>query len=157
MSGRSIQDNSEKVPSVLVSELLEYCQQGYCLAGDEALPVDESANRLGGEPHPNVTRWCRLARRRFSGGRHSYAAEWLPVANQAFIEPEMFQSSPLEPDLSDDRAEGILELAELSRFWRLPVQYFFNRRLKVFFDGQQGGPEDDEPFALDGLGRLPVA
>ena len=103
--GRSIQDNSEKVPSVLVSELLEYCQQGYCLAGDEALPVDESANRLVAsltQTHPLVP----FSPQAFSGGKHSYAAEWLPVANQAFIEPEAFQSSPLEPDLSDDRADG---------------------------------------------------
>ncbi|AJR07604.1 exodeoxyribonuclease V subunit gamma [Photobacterium gaetbulicola] len=150
--GRSIQDNSEKVPSVLVSELLEYCQQGYCLAGDETLPVDQSAQRLVAnltQTHPLVP----FSPQSFSGANHSYAAEWLPVANQAFIEPEAFQSAPLEPDLSDDRAEGVLELAELARFWRLPVQYFFNRRLKVFFDGLQGGPEDDEPFALDGLGR----
>jgi exodeoxyribonuclease V gamma subunit len=44
-----------------------------------------------------------------------------------------------------------LSLAELQRFWRLPVQYFFNRRLKVVFDSVQRQAEDDEPFALDGL------
>ncbi|OTW28487.1 exodeoxyribonuclease V subunit gamma, partial [Vibrio parahaemolyticus] len=44
--GRSIQDNTERVPSVLVSELMEYCHQNYCLSGDEALPVDESGDNL---------------------------------------------------------------------------------------------------------------
>ncbi|MFA0350574.1 hypothetical protein AB4486_27115, partial [Vibrio sp. 10N.222.55.C6] len=40
--GRSIQDNTERVPSVLVSELIEYCQQNYCLSEDQALPSDDS-------------------------------------------------------------------------------------------------------------------
>ncbi|PSU54615.1 exodeoxyribonuclease V subunit gamma, partial [Photobacterium aphoticum] len=44
--GRSIQDNAERVPSVLVSELVEYCQQGYCLDGDAALPVDQSGENI---------------------------------------------------------------------------------------------------------------
>lgn len=34
------------MPSVLVSELLEYCGQGCCLEGDEALTADDSAERL---------------------------------------------------------------------------------------------------------------
>lgn len=33
--GRSIQDNSKRYPSVLVSELIEYVAQSYHLPGDE--------------------------------------------------------------------------------------------------------------------------
>lgn len=44
-----------------------------------------------------------------------------------------------------------LDLVELQRFWRLPVEYFFKRRLKVSFEPPLAVLEDDEPFALDGL------
>ncbi len=77
--GRSIQDNAEKVPSVLVSELVEYCQQGYCMADDGALPVDESAVRIKQHliyHHPLVP----FSPTAFCGVNASYAAEWLPAA-----------------------------------------------------------------------------
>ncbi|MGF1684506.1 exodeoxyribonuclease V subunit gamma [Photobacterium minamisatsumaniensis] len=151
--GRSIQDNSEKMPSVLVSELLEYCQQGYCLEGDEAKPVDVSAANLA----KAITHFHALvpfSPDAFLGDRPSYAAEWLPAANRKSMVINEFQATPLAPEAVDSTAGDVLELAELARFWRLPVQYFFNRRLKVYFDASQGAVEDDEPFALDGLSRF---
>ncbi|HIF9259451.1 TPA: exodeoxyribonuclease V subunit gamma [Photobacterium damselae] len=150
--GRSIQDNSEKMPSVLVSELLEYCGQGYCLEGDEALTADDSAERLVKSriyTHP-LTPFSPQA---FLGEQPSFAAEWLPAANREQIITSHFYQQPLEPELVTPHIPQLLELSELVRFWRLPVQYFFNRRLKVFFDPSQGALADDEPFSLDGLGR----
>lgn len=151
--GRSIQDNSEKMPSVLVSELLEYCQQGYMLEGDEALTVDHSATRLEQSlihSHPLVP----FSPQAFQGAAPSFAAEWLPAANREQVCAEVFQDQPLDAEPVEAGMEPVLELAELTRFWRLPVQYFFNRRLKVFFESAKGAMEDDEPFVLDGLSRF---
>ncbi|OLQ79468.1 exodeoxyribonuclease V subunit gamma [Photobacterium proteolyticum] len=151
--GRSIQDNSEKMPSVLVSELLEYCQQGYRLKGDEALAVDQSAARLEQflcHSHPLVP----FSPQAFQGEVPSFAAEWLPAANRESITAEAFQEQPLEAEPLEAGIEPVLELAELTRFWRMPVQYFFNRRLKVYFEAAKGAMEDDEPFVLDGLDRF---
>ncbi|MFQ7389689.1 MAG: hypothetical protein ACLRP3_19175, partial [Escherichia sp.] len=44
--GRSIQDNSERFPSVLVQELMDYIGQSHYLPGDEALNCDESEARV---------------------------------------------------------------------------------------------------------------
>ncbi|MCE9862500.1 exodeoxyribonuclease V subunit gamma, partial [Aeromonas caviae] len=44
--GFSAQDNSEKVPSVLLAELIDYVRQGFVLAGDEDLDDDTSGRRL---------------------------------------------------------------------------------------------------------------
>lgn len=44
--GRSIQDNSERYPSVLVQELVDYIGQSHCLVGDEALNCDQSEQRV---------------------------------------------------------------------------------------------------------------
>lgn len=146
---RSVQDNSEKVPSILVTELLDYCGQNFCLTGDEPLPADDSAQRFTEAltaHHPMVP----FSPAAFSGEYPSYAQEWLPVVNQRGETRTPF-IQPLEDILLDATYPLELPLTELQRFWRLPVQYFFNRRLKVFFANASGGPDDDEPFALDNL------
>ncbi len=150
--GRSIQDNSEKVPSVLVSELIEYCQQGYCLHGDQDLPVDHSATAISQwltHHHPLVP----FSPTAFQGGQNSYAAEWLPAALREGQAGQSFQQTPLtENDASGgEKTEETLDLAELQRFWTLPVRYFFNRRLKVHFEAPMGVMDDDEPFVLNNL------
>ncbi len=44
--GLSIRDNQPCNPSVLVTELIDYICQSFCLVGDETLTIDESAKRL---------------------------------------------------------------------------------------------------------------
>ncbi len=147
--GRSIQDNTERVPSVLVSELMEYCHQNYCLAGDEALPCDDSGDQLLNaliHHHPMVPFSVDV----FVGEQASYAKEWLPAANrQGQVGGEF--NRQLSDYLDGATYPLELDLVELQRFWRLPVQYFFNRRLKVVFEPPLPVMEDDEPFVLGGL------
>ncbi len=147
--GRSIQDNTERVPSVLVSELLEYCQQNYCLAGDEALPSDDSGNKLVEQISTTHT-MVPFSAQNFLNEAGSYAKEWLPAAQRRGIAGGEF-NLPLDDYLLDITYPLDLDLVELQRFWRLPVQYFFNRRLKVVFEPPLAVMQDDEPFTLDGL------
>ncbi|MCX9532893.1 exodeoxyribonuclease V subunit gamma [Vibrio cholerae] len=145
--GRSIQDNSERVPSVLVSELLEYCEQNYCLAGDENLESDDSGRRLVEHlttQYPMVP----FSPQAFIAG--SFAREWLPAARRQGQSSADFLT-PLSDYLLEVSWPMELDLVELQRFWRLPVEYFFKRRLKVSFEPPLAVLEDDEPFALDGL------
>ncbi|MGF1696865.1 exodeoxyribonuclease V subunit gamma [Vibrio lamellibrachiae] len=147
--GRSIQDNTEQVPSVLVTELMEYCQQNYCLLGDETLPSDESGDKLVSSlisQHAMVP----FSPSEFSSEYGSYAKEWMPAVNRLGQ-----QSGEFERQLSDYLLGATfpisLDVVELQRFWRLPVQYFFNRRLKVVFEPPLPVMADDEPFVLNGL------
>ena len=138
------------MPSVLVSELVEYCQQGYCCAGDQPLAVDVSANNIKQQliqHHPLVP----FSPSAFIGDHASFAIEWLPAANRDGQASAPFQLDALVAEPMADDQVLVLELAELQRFWRLPVRYFFNRRLKVYFEAPMGLLEDDEPFVLNGL------
>nr|WP_240472629.1 hypothetical protein [Salinivibrio socompensis] len=86
-------------------------------------------------------------------GAGSYAQEWLPAAKgQGTLLPE-FITDALSPD-PDSQSDPVVELAELQRFWRLPVRYFFQRRLKVFFEQLEAPLEEFEPFSLDTLHRF---
>ncbi|MFI8417463.1 exodeoxyribonuclease V subunit gamma [Serratia sp. NPDC078593] len=146
--GRSIQDNSERYPSVLVTELLEYLQQSYCLPGDEYLDTDSSARRVGEHL------LCQHARVPFaaenflpSTEEQSYAAEWLPAANgQGEAHPQFNQ--PLLPEPQQQ-----LSLDDLLRFYRHPIRAFFQLRLGVNFILEETELPDEEPFTLDNLSR----
>lgn len=145
----SIQDNSELAPSILVSELLEYCGANFCLKGDEQLESDSSAQRLISNltyHHPMVP----YSRQAFSSDNPSYAAEWLAVAAGELAEKKAFVQ-PLDDYLASIEKPLELPLAELQRFWKLPVRYFFNRRLKVYFESSATDIIDEEPFILSGL------
>ncbi|WP_317918112.1 exodeoxyribonuclease V subunit gamma [Vibrio sp. MACH09] len=151
---QSIQDNSERVPSTLVSELLEYCAANFCLKGEEVLASDDSAENMIRAliTHHAMVPYSQSA---FDGSTPSYAAEWLGVVNnrraeqKPFIQPlpELLQRD----EVSSDDSKLELDLNELQRFWRLPVKYFFNRRLKIYFEPIESLTDSNEPFVLDGL------
>ena len=146
--GRSIQDNSERYPSVLVTELLEYISQSYCLKGDESLTADQSAERVTKHLlcwHPRTP----FDANNFEAGNEhqSFAAEWLPAASRQGDEVLDF-NQPLEPVMTTE-----VTLENLLRFYRHPIKAFFQMRLNVSFVLEETELSDEEPFILDNLDR----
>ncbi len=146
--GRSIQDNRERVPSVLVSELLEYCAQGFALAAHRHEKTEDSAKHLRAAlvtEHPLTA----YSERYFNGSSErlfSYAQQWLPAASASSAALSPFCAEPLAAEPFDE-----LDLDELLAFYRNPCRYFFQHRLRVSFYEQGVETLDEEPFALDGL------
>ena len=82
--GQSLQDNSMKVPSVLVTELMEYCHQNYCLDGHQDNSPDASGVALI-QHLSNQHTMTPFSPEAFQGKNKSYASEWLPVVNQTEV------------------------------------------------------------------------
>ncbi|WP_336279780.1 exodeoxyribonuclease V subunit gamma [Cronobacter dublinensis] len=146
--GRSIQDNSEKYPSVLVQELVDYLAQSHYLPGDESLNCDDSAQKVKAHLMRLYPR-TPFDAENFQPAREiqSYAREWLPAASeQGEAHPEFIK--PLEPITLEE-----LPFEQFQRFWRHPVRAFFQLRLKVNFRTEESELPDAEPFTLDSLGR----
>lgn len=149
--GRSIQDNTERYPSVLVSELVEYISQSFCLEQDREQDADSSAKAVVDHLHHLHSRmpfaaenFCAMSEFR------SFAAEWLPAASaQGTAHPPFMQALP------DDMAD-VLSFDKLVRFWRHPVRAFFSLRLGVSFHLEEMALPDAEPFSLQGLSRYQV-
>ncbi len=80
--GRSIQDNSERFPSVLVQELVDYIGQSHCLAGDEELDCDASEARVKAHITHLHTRMPFDVANFQEDENKSYAREWLAAAGQ---------------------------------------------------------------------------
>ncbi|MEQ1975881.1 exodeoxyribonuclease V subunit gamma [Xenorhabdus sp. SGI240] len=148
--GKSIRDDTECNPSVLVNELLDYICQSFCLSGDEMLNVDDSANNVRKHLLSQHTR-VPFATENFLPAHHlqSYAAEWLPAATQQGVSAPDF-CQPIAFDRSEVKE---VALDELIRFYRYPVRAFFQQRLKVHFVIEEMELPEDEPFVLDNLQR----
>jgi exodeoxyribonuclease V gamma subunit len=145
--GRSIQDNSERYPSVLVQELVDYIGQSHCLAGDEARNCDDSERRVKAHITHLHSRMPFDAANFISGERQSYAREWLKAASlEGEAHSEFIQ--PLPPVVIDT-----LSFEQLQRFWSHPVRAFFQMRLQVNFRLEESDIPETEPFTLEGLTR----
>ena len=139
-TGRNIKDNSERIPSVLVTELQEYCSPFFQdnFHDKDSLQSLVFEHRLQPFSQENFTP---------GSGLFSYAKEWLPAAiSQTEASAPFLASSLSARELPEE-----LEVPELLRFFRNPSQYFCNRRLKVYFEQEETLLADTEPFALDPL------
>ncbi|MDQ7990099.1 MAG: exodeoxyribonuclease V subunit gamma [Candidatus Dactylopiibacterium sp.] len=133
---RSIHDNSERAPSVLVAQLREHLAAGWRMADGSALLAAISVEHRMQPFNPDY----------FSGefpALFSHAREW---------HAETVADSPAVP-LPPHAAGRALTLAELADFLAAPVRAFFRQRLRVYFGQADIQSEDTEPFALDALAR----
>ncbi len=143
--GRSVRDNSLKVPAAPLGELLDYLQQAF-------------VSPEGGDPLPWLTLEHPLqpfSRRYFDGSDPrllSYAQGWLAAAHRdATADPVL---TPFAPDPFPESAPlESLELETLARFLCNPAAHFLQHRLGVRLPEEQQALEDEEPFEFDALGR----
>lgn len=125
--GRSVQDNTERPPSVLLGQLLDYLEGGW-----QQPPAIIQ--------HPLQP----FSRRYFEGGAlTSFAREWRQVLDT----PELEASHSVAP-LTETPAADLKLLAKLLRS---PCQLFFNERLKIYLGNEQQVLAEDEPFTLNAL------
>jgi exodeoxyribonuclease V gamma subunit len=146
--GYAIQDNSQRLPSVLVSELLDYIGQNFCLQQHLHSPADESARAVKGHVSVLHTRTpFDVANFIPDSEQQSYATEWLPAATMSGQAALDFSQPLAAAQISE------VTLEQLVRFYRHPVKGFFQMRLGVSFVLEQTDLPDEEPFVLDNLSR----
>lgn len=147
--GKSIRDDRECNPSVLIKELQDYIGQNFRLPEDGGLNVDDSAARVN---QRLLTQHSRVpfAQENFRIGAsfRSYASEWLPAASGqgevhlSFTEP-----------LNDDDTIDKVSVDALARFYRHPIRAFFQQRLKTNFVIEETELPEEEPFVINALQR----
>lgn len=141
--GRSIRNNSEQVPSVLIGQLRDHLAAGWKLA-DSGYDKETLLKALTLE-HPLQP--FSLA---YFGGKSgmdalfTYSQEWRKAHEQQ-------ESATNEQPLEALARETPLTLKQLGDFMRDPVKAFFSQRLKVYFPEVDQSSADDEVFSFDGL------
>jgi len=134
-TGRSIRDNSECQPSVLIRELFDGLERQYGRGFTGKIttlhPLQPfSAGNFGQLP--------------------SFDRYWCSLANSVAVQPVAADSIWPETPVESSEETTEIELGRLIRFARHPVRYFCNTTLGIYL-GVQQEVEDDEPFGLQGL------
>ncbi|WP_254275703.1 exodeoxyribonuclease V subunit gamma [Halomonas sp. 3H] len=146
--GRSIVDNSEQPPSVLLGQLRDHLARGWRLSSSASPGQDDDGGKalLAALTTEHPLQPFSIAYFKEGSPLSTYAHEWrelhLPGAESAPAEPV-----PLVPF----RQEAPLTLAQLGNFLKAPVQAFTTTRLKVFLATEAMERLDHEPFTLGGL------
>lgn len=148
--GRSIRDNTDIPPSILVSELTDV--------------IDASCHRPDGAPLAILTTHPLqpFSPRYFQNDDtlFSYASELCDAAEAAqaamSIRPAAAPAFLAQPLPSPDAEWRTVRLDALLRFYRDPTKYFLKNRLGVLLDEAEALIESSEPFKLEALNRFQV-
>ncbi len=143
-SGRSVRDNSEQPPSVLISQLRDYLRSGW---GEGVLHALSTEHPL----QPFSRRYFELGQAEL----FTHAREWRDAhadqrSGPAGAAPIASEAAETSAATAADEPQ-LLSVAVLSAFLKNPVKAFFKQRLAVQFNSQELAAEDDEAFALAGL------
>ncbi len=145
--GRSITDNKPMPPSVLVSELLDYIDQGYTAPE-------------GGTLRPAIVTEHRL--QAFSPAYFSGDPKLYSYARELCAAAESFGGSsreygPFMTGEASDNMGDVIGLDELLDFYLGPARYLLRRTLGIRLDMPRETSGDTEAFTLDGLERYLLA
>lgn len=144
--GKSIQDNSDQPPSVLVSQLRDHIATCWRLdnASDntkllDAITVEHKLQPFSREYFQSTGKTSPL---------FTYAREWehRPV-------PAAQKKDGASPSLPLPVFDNPITLGQLATFLKDPVKTFAQTRLKVFLEGEDLTSEDHEPFSIEALGQ----
>ncbi len=148
-SGRSLKDNSECQPSVLLRELLDYIDSSFDNASGKAR-LSEELVRI----HPLQA----FSVRNFQQKRPGYDGYWYEAACR-LLHHQPSQANPAwsQQPLESARQSGeSVDLETLIRFYRHPIRFFFSSRLGIFMP-PESLEEDEENFTLTGLQNWALA
>lgn len=147
-AGRSIRDNSERPPSVLVAQLRDYVLDttGSNDSGQSVLETITYQYPLQAFSAAYFSADSALA---------TYAAEWAPQGDQPADDTPASGSLADGSDLLGEE-QRVIGLNQLSALLRNPAQVFFEKGLGVIFNDDELTAEDHETFAIDGLAQWQI-
>jgi exodeoxyribonuclease V gamma subunit len=142
--GQSTRDNSPIPPSVLVSELLDYIDQGFFMEREEVRDRMVTRHRLQAFNPAYFNGDPRL----FSFSRENF------LTAQNFFQGQEAPCSVITRGLPTPEEQWRqVNLNDLCRFFSHPVRFLFNGRLGIRLHEESPILEEREPFDLRGIER----
>ncbi len=140
--GRNIRNNSEKQPSLVLKEFMDYLTAGYGWSFKREQQSSSDLRELAMQAYSQHNYTSKYA---------SFDAKWfnLGQAHEAIQQGQGYSS---QLKIADNYPEHIkLSLDELVSFFMHPSKYFAQKQLQLYFNEQDQVLSDDEPFAIDQL------
>jgi exodeoxyribonuclease V gamma subunit len=157
--GFSQKDNGPMAPSILLSELLEYCQQGFCLTGQLALDAEDTEQNLLAhltvkhklQPF-NQAYFAQSQEQKGAQPYFSFNQKQLSIAAQIQqpAQPLLFNVAPLNQVLEQTKQ---VDVNEMIGFFHNPAKAFFIQRWQSRFYSLGQQSSDEEPFAFNHLDK----
>ena len=153
--GANISDNSERMASVLLSELLNYCAQSFVLQenlNDNSLLAEKSLMDFLHFHYPMQS----FSEQYYKGSLSTYKQQWWQALQNREVHSGVGSSVENKVEAENrvitlDSPLVEVQLSSLKQFLKDPCKTFFNQRLDVYFDVDQNEQDPDEPFSLDSL------
>ncbi|WP_207061848.1 exodeoxyribonuclease V subunit gamma [Motiliproteus sp. SC1-56] len=138
--GADIKNNSERQPSLILSELMDYLARGY---GWRFEPGDGASQLQMAPLHP-------FSPANFEGARPSFDGRWLALSRPGEARDNLIELP--EPEVTRDEA-GLesVTLESLVRFFENPPRAFAEERLGLNLSAEGDLLDDAEPFDADPL------
>lgn len=146
-TGRSLRDNEPRQPSVLLRELLDFLDAGYC--------VDDGGERPLSERLTTVHNMQPFSPRNYTADewtQQSHDRFWCQVARKLEERARVPESGPWPAEVLSlpEGQPSHVTLTQMRRFLRHPVEQFFRQRLRIHLTGTDEY-EDEEWFELRGI------
>ena len=155
--GRDVRENAPLQPSVLVAELLDYLHDGFCLAGDEALPHHNSRDRFRAwlneelplQPYNPALFPLHTEGRQIPG----YQTLWAAVAKAGTAEhtSKEFGWQGVQLPWPAELSTAQVDWQDVIQALTDPLKFFVRRRLKASLENDWEQHDTSEPFAPAGL------
>ena len=144
--GQSIIDNSLLPPSVLVSELISYIDQGFRFINNKTKIIERICVKH--HLHGFHKDYFQNNEKYFSFSKNNYNACKILYRNENFNEQNerIFLNNKL-----DDIQETTLKFEDLIFFFKNPAKYFLNKRFGIFLDDDPKSVDEKEPLILSRL------
>lgn len=137
--GRSLRDNRNIPPSVIISEFRHYLQDRF--AGDVAPVVNHPLQAFSSRYFKTESQEERLL--------FSYSKEQCALSRIVHQPPESGDKPDPLPEAESEWQQ--VDLEDLIRFWQHPSRYFYEQRLELRYEDVHILTEDREPFEVKGL------
>ncbi len=145
--GHSQKDNSERAASVVLDALLDAAERHWGPEARKHLVVSHRLQPFAGDYFAKPTRGTPA--RLFSYAAQHRVRRLGDGALRPFLDADDLARA-------DAEAPDTVALADLVFAWTNPSRFVLGRRLRVSLDLDEATIRDDEPVALDGLGRFKV-
>ncbi len=138
--GKSIKTNSDKQPSIVLNELIDYLTLGY--GWDLSTKANSQLRQTPMQPfsernYSNTTQ--------IENSYPSFDAKWLELVDQ---EDDDYASSTV---VNHEVQISTISCEELIKFFQHPAKWYGQKQLNLYFDQYDTQLTDDEPFVADGL------
>lgn len=141
-NGQSIEDNSPKPPSTLVSELLDYIERAFEVPGTNIIDYVVTKHRL----QAFSPAYFQQSERLFSYSEDNCQAALAASKPRRDPMPLITQGLPAIGDESNK-----ITLDDLCKFFANPAEFFLKNRLGIRFESEETELDELNSFSLTGL------